>query len=76
MPQVQHVRHPSRTLRRSVAAALGIALLGVASVAGAQTAKEQELEARVAELEKLVRQLVAEKQATTAPQHRRQEPRR
>ncbi len=36
-------------------------------MAGAETAKEKELEARVAELEKLVQQLVAEKKAAPAP---------
>jgi hypothetical protein len=56
----------SSSLRRAVAATLGIALLGVASVAGAQTAKEQELEKRVAELEKIVQQLTAGKAAAPA----------
>lgn len=56
----------SSLLRRSVAVALGIALLGASAVAGAQTAKEVELEKRVAELEKMVQQLVAEKQAAPA----------
>jgi hypothetical protein len=58
-------------LRQAVVAALGLGLLGAASVAGAQTAKEQELEQRVAELEKLVQQLqkqvAAPAAATTAP---------
>jgi hypothetical protein len=57
---------PSSLLRRSVAVAIGIALLGASAVAGAQTAKEVELEKRVAELEKMVQQLVAEKQAAPA----------
>lgn len=60
-----HTRSSS-LLRRSIVAALGIALLGASAVAGAQTAKEVELEKRVAELEKMVQQLVAEKQAAPA----------
>lgn len=57
----------SDTLRRTVATILGVALLGASSIAGAQTAKELELEKRVAELEKMVQQLVTEKQAAPAP---------
>jgi outer membrane murein-binding lipoprotein Lpp len=53
-------------LRHAVAAALGLVLIGASSIAGAQTAKEQELERRVAELEKIVQQLTAEKQAAPA----------
>jgi len=54
-------------LARSIAIALTVAVLGLPTAALAQTAKEQELEARVAELEKLVKQLMAEKQAGAAP---------
>jgi hypothetical protein len=60
------ITRSSTLLRRSVAVALGLALLGASSIAGAQTAKEVELEKRVAELEKMVQQLVAEKQAAPA----------
>ena len=67
MPHARPLRHPSNSLRRSIAAALGVALIGASTMAGAETAKEKELEARVAELEKLVQQLVAEKQAAPAP---------
>ena len=67
MPSDNLTRRTSTSLRRSVAVALSLAMLGVSSVAGAQTAKEQELEKRVAELEKMVQQLVAEKQAAPAP---------
>ncbi|HEX9207728.1 MAG TPA: DcaP family trimeric outer membrane transporter [Steroidobacteraceae bacterium] len=56
----------SDKLRHAVATILGVALLSTSSLAGAQTAKEQELEKRVAELEKMVQQLVAEKQAAPA----------
>ena len=55
------------TLRRLVAATLAAAVLGMPGAALAQTAKEQELEARVAELEKLVKQMAAEKAAAPAP---------
>jgi DcaP outer membrane protein len=65
MPSVTSIRRSS-ILRRSVAVALGIALIGASSIAGAQTAKEQELERRVAELEKVVQQLMAEKKAAPA----------
>ncbi len=61
------VHRSSTLLRRSVAVALSLALLGTSAVAGAQTAKEVELEKRVADLEKMVQQLVAEKQAAPAP---------
>lgn len=50
-----------------VATTLAVAALGCSAGALAQTEKEQALEARVAELEKLVKQLVAEKQAAPAP---------
>jgi hypothetical protein len=66
MPSVSNVRNSSRTLRRTVGVALGLALLGASSLASAQTAKEQELEKRVAELERIVQQLMAEKQAAPA----------
>jgi hypothetical protein len=67
MPSDNLSRRTSTSLRRSVAVVLSLAMLGASSVAGAQTAKEQELEKRVAELEKMVQQLVAEKQAAPAP---------
>jgi len=54
------------TLRRLVAATLAAAVLGMPAAALAQTAKEQELEARVAELEKLVKQMAADKAAAPA----------
>lgn len=54
-------------LSRSIAVVLAAAVLGMPAVALADTAKEQELEARVAELEKLVKQLLAEKQAAPSP---------
>jgi DcaP outer membrane protein len=50
-------------LRRLIAVTLATAALGLPFATLAQTAKEQELEKRVAELEKLVQQLVAEKSA-------------
>lgn len=61
-------RHPvtRSALSRSIAVALAAAVLGLPGAALADAAKEKELEARVAELEKLVRQLVAEKQAAPA----------
>ncbi len=55
------------SLSRSIAVALATAVLGMPVAALADTAKEQELEARVAELEKLVKQLLAEKQAAPSP---------
>ena len=63
---LHHVARPS-TLSRSIAIALTVAVLGLPTAALAATAKEQELEARVAELERLVKQLMAEKQAGAAP---------
>jgi hypothetical protein len=66
MSTVTMISRSSTLLRRSVAVALGLALLGASSIAGAQTAKEVELEKRVAELEKMVQQLVTEKQAAPA----------
>jgi hypothetical protein len=55
-----------QALNRLIAATLATAALGLPAAALAQTAKEQELEARVAELEKLVKQMQAEKQAAPA----------
>jgi hypothetical protein len=66
MPHAKHLRRPSNALRRSIAVALGVALISASTMAGAETAKEQELEARVAQLEQLVQQLVAEKKAAPA----------
>jgi hypothetical protein len=54
-------------LTRLVAATLAAAALGLPAGSLAQTAKEQELEARVAELEKLVKQMQAAQQAAPAP---------
>ena len=56
----------SKLKRTAVALAIASAL-ALPGVAGAQTDKEQALEARVAELEKIVQQLLAEKQAAPAP---------
>jgi len=50
---------PRHILNRLVAATVAAAALGLPASALAQTAKEQELEARIAELEKLVKQLQA-----------------
>jgi hypothetical protein len=61
--QMRHHFAQRSTLSRSIAVALTVAVLGLPAAALADTAKEKELEARVAELEKLVKQLVAEKQA-------------
>ncbi|HEX7374213.1 MAG TPA: DcaP family trimeric outer membrane transporter [Steroidobacteraceae bacterium] len=58
-----HVSQRS-ALARSIAVALAVTVLGVPVAAFADAAKEQELEARVAELEKMVKQLIAEKQAS------------
>jgi len=55
--------HPRSALRAIVTATLAAAVLGLPASAIAQTAKEQELEKRVAELEKMVQQLLAEKKA-------------
>jgi hypothetical protein len=54
-------------LRRLIVATLATAAFGLPVATLAQTAKEQELEKRVAELEKMVQQLVAEKAAAPAP---------
>jgi hypothetical protein len=51
------------SLRRLVAVTLATAAFGLPAATLAQTAKEMELEKRVAELERLVQQLVAEKAA-------------
>jgi hypothetical protein len=59
--------HPRSALRAIVTATLAAAVLGLPASAIAQTAKEQELEKRVADLEKMVQQLLAEKQAAPAP---------
>lgn len=56
----------SKLKRTAMALAIASAL-ALPGVAGAQTDKEQALEARVAELEKIVQQLLAEKQAAPAP---------
>jgi len=50
-------------IRYTIVAALAIASLGTSAAVLAQTAREVQLEARVAELERIVQQLVAEKQA-------------
>jgi len=55
-----HTRnHPRAALRAVITATLAAAVIGLPASAIAQTAKEQELEARIAELEKLVKQLQA-----------------
>jgi len=61
-----HVAQRS-TLTRSIAVALALAALGASPLALADTAKEKELEARVAELEKMVNQLMADKKAGAGP---------
>jgi len=63
--RIHSYRHA--TLRKIVAVTLTAAMVGIPAAAWSQTAKEQELEARVAELEKLVQQLAAEKKAAPAP---------
>jgi hypothetical protein len=61
------VRNRSRSALHSIiAATLAAAVLGLPAAAVAQTAKEQELEARIAELEKLVKQMSADKAAPPA----------
>ena len=62
----RHTRN-RRPLTRLVAATLAAATLGLPAGALAETAKEQELEARIAELEKLVKQLQTSQQAVPAP---------
>ena len=63
-----HTRnHPRSALRAIITATLAAAVIGLPASAMAQTAKEQELEQRVAELEKMVQQLLAEKKAAPAP---------
>ena len=54
---------PAATRRRPLTAALLVAL-ALPGFAFAQTAKEVELEARVAELEKMVQQLVSQQQSS------------
>ena len=54
-------RHPSRLLRRPLAAALLVAIVAPGA-AFAQTAREKALEARVAELERQVQMLVSAQQ--------------
>jgi hypothetical protein len=61
-----HVAQRS-ALTRSIAVALALAALGTSPLALADTAKEKELEARVAELEKMVNQLMADKKAGAGP---------
>ena len=56
----------SRMKRTAIALAVATAL-ALPGAAMAQTAKEKELEARVAELEKLVQQMMADKKAAPAP---------
>jgi hypothetical protein len=62
--------HTSPVLRRLVATTLALAALGASSSVLAQTSdtssRETALEARVAELEKMVQQLIAEKQTPAA----------
>jgi hypothetical protein len=53
-------------LRRTVTTVLALTALGLSPLALAETAKEAELEARIAELEKIVKQLQAEKAAAPA----------
>ena len=54
-------KHPTRLVRRPLAAALLVALVAP-GMAFAQTAREKALEARVAELERQVQQLVSAQQ--------------
>ena len=55
-----HTRNEQRSaLRAIITATLAAAVIGLPASAIAQTAKEQELEARIAELEKLVKELQA-----------------
>jgi hypothetical protein len=54
-------------LRKIVAATLAAAVLGLPAGAMAQTAKEQELEKRIADLEQMVKELSAAKAAAPAP---------
>ena len=57
-------RAPAPRMHRGLLAACVLAALVAPGAAFAQTAKERELEARVAQLEKLVEQLVAQQQQT------------
>ena len=61
-------RHPSRLLRRPLAAALLVAIVAPGA-AFAQTAREKALEARVAELERQVQMLVSLQQGPDHPVH-------
>jgi hypothetical protein len=54
-------------LRRAVTTVLAVTALGLSPLALADATKEADLEARIAELEKIVKQLQAEKAATPAP---------
>jgi hypothetical protein len=63
--RIDNYRHAP--LPKIVAVTLTAAMVGMPAAAWSQTAKEQELEARIAELEKLVQQLAAEKKAAPAP---------
>ena len=56
--RTQHHRHSA--LRGMIVATLAATVLGMPAAALAQTAKEIEIEKRVAELEKMVQQLVAD----------------
>lgn len=54
-------------LRRTVTTVLAVTALGLSPLALADATKEAELEARIAELEKIVKQLQTEKAAAPAP---------
>jgi hypothetical protein len=64
--QMRTRHHRPSALRGMIAATLAATVLGMPAIALAQTAKEVELEKRVAELEKMVQQLVAQKGAPPA----------
>jgi hypothetical protein len=59
---------PNTAVRRGVLALAIVVALGTAPTAFAQTEREAQLEARVAELERLVSQLVGQQQAITTQQ--------
>ena len=63
---MRNYAHTGKRLRRAVAVILAMSALGVTSNVLADTDKEKALEARVAELEKMVNQLVAQQQAMAA----------
>lgn len=65
-PALSTRRKPSSRLRSGLLATCVVAALVAPGAAFAQTAKERELEARVAQLEKMVEQLVAQQQTTQA----------